>query len=294
MTYKDYLEQQGYSRNSIAHYLWQLSNYSKWCTNNKIDQKYISYGGFMKYVKHLQHKGKKAGSINNQLRSIKYYLDYLIAIDLRADNPIEGIKVKQQYTKVLNNLLDYQELEDLYYSYETDNINDFYFTATAKRNRIITGLIVYQGLQRGTLQKLELEHIELYKGKINVPGTTKSDSRTLELKSWQVIELMEYLNEYRPKIQKHINLYDETLFPLNSSNFNIILGGLIKRLKQINSKVKSVNQLRASVITHWLESHNIREVQIMAGHRYISSTEKYRQDNYKKLEEAVSMFHPLQ
>jgi len=43
-----------------------------------------------------------------------------------------------------------------------------------------------------------------------------------------------------------------------------------------------------------LESHNIREVQVMAGHRYISSTEKYRQDNYKKLEEAIINFHPLQ
>jgi integrase/recombinase XerD len=104
---------------------------------------------------------------------------------------------------------------------------------------------------------------------------------------------MEYINEYRPKIQKHINLYNDTLFPLNTNQFNSILGSVTRKLKRINHKVINVNQLRASVITNWLNRHNIREVQEMCGHKYIGSTERYKQDNLENLQEAIKEFHPL-
>jgi phage regulator Rha-like protein len=40
----------------------------------------------------------------------------------------------------------------------------------------------------------------------------------------------------------------------------------------------SAKQLRASVIVKWLKIYNLRKVQYMAGHRYISATEAYRQN----------------
>lgn len=39
----------------------------------------------------------------------------------------------------------------------------------------------------------------------------------------------------------------------------------------------------ASVITNWLQYYNLREVQYMAGHKYVSSTERYRTDNLEDL-----------
>jgi integrase/recombinase XerD len=39
------------------------------------------------------------------------------------------------------------------------------------------------------------------------------------------------------------------------------------------------------VITNWLKSYNIREVQYMAENRYISSTERYLQDDFENLYE---------
>jgi integrase/recombinase XerD len=74
---------------------------------------------------------------------------------------------------------------------------------------------------------------------------------------------------------------------MNSDRFDIITLHLFKRLKRINHKVTNVKQIRASVITNWLNSHNIREVQYMAGHRYISSTERYMQDDLENLHESI-------
>jgi integrase/recombinase XerD len=78
-----------------------------------------------------------------------------------------------------------------------------------------------------------------------------------------------------------------------SSRKNNLFGMLVTHLKQMNSKVKSLDQLRASVIVHWLKLYNLRKVQIMAGHRYISSTESYKANNLDDLKEDIKNFHPF-
>jgi len=60
-----------------------------------------------------------------------------------------------------------------------------------------------------------------------------------------------------------------------------------------NQKVMNIKQIRASVITNWLGQYNLRKVQYLAGHRYISSTERYLQDDLENLHEIVNNFHPI-
>jgi integrase/recombinase XerD len=56
---------------------------------------------------------------------------------------------------------------------------------------------------------------------------------------------------------------------------------------------KSIDQIRASVIVHWLKLYNLRKVQVMAGHRYISSTENYKANNLDDLKEDIKNYHPF-
>jgi len=65
------------------------------------------------------------------------------------------------------------------------------------------------------------------------------------------------------------------------------------RLKAINPSVLNAKQIRASVITKWLKIYNLREVQYLAGHKYISSTESYLENDMEGLQEEVQQFHPL-
>ncbi len=101
------------------------------------------------------------------------------------------------------------------------------------------------------------------------------------------------MEKHREIIQEELQIFSQALFPLNSNRFDIITGQLYKKLKRINHKVVSPKQIRASVITHWLSEHNIREVQYMAGHRYISSTERYLQDDLENLQEVIESLHPI-
>lgn len=70
---------------------------------------------------------------------------------------------------------------------------------------------------------------------------------------------------------------------------------LMKQLRKSNPKLKNADQIRASVIVKWLKQYNLREVQYLAGHRFISSTEAYRQsDVQQEITEKVNKYHPLE
>jgi integrase/recombinase XerD len=123
--------------------------------------------------------------------------------------------------------------------------------------------------------------MQLYKGKIYRLGTKKSNGRILELKPWQLMELMEYIKEIRLQILEQTSKETEQLFlPLGSSlKLHNSLSKIVKELKKINNKFIDTKQIRTSVIVNWLKQYNLRKVQYLAGHRYISSTERYQQDD---------------
>lgn len=296
MIYEEYLEQNNYSKTTIEHYLKRIKEFTSWSKKYGVKASEIDYKTCLKYIKYLQQKRIQVQTINNNIVTLRNYFNYLIETNKRAENPIEEVSVKGTVKRVLHNLLDADELEDLYYSYETDSFNkysNYKSKLTAKRNKIITGLIVYQGLNTTNLKSLLLEHLELYKGKIYVPSTRRNNSRTMELKSWQVLDLLEYINEIRPEIAKYNKIHNEQLLiPQNHFN-DLVQRGVTKRLKTINNKAGNVNHLRASVIVNWLKQFNIRKVQYLSGHKYISSTESYKQNNLESLHEAVNEFHPL-
>ena len=229
--------------------------------------------------------------------NLKIYFDYLVALGFRVENSIQKINIKGVKKEVIHNILSSDELEDLYQSYNTTKGN----LLARKRNKIMLGLLVYQGLTTQNLQQLQVENVQLYKGKIDILGTKKSNGRQLELKPWQLMELMEYINEVRPKIleqrtriERSRNEETEQLFlPLGSSlKLQNSLSKITKELK-INHKFIDVKQIRASVIVNWLKQHNLRKVQYLAGHRYISSTEHYQQDDLESLHKTINTFHPF-
>ncbi|MFY0602265.1 MAG: hypothetical protein JXR03_21510, partial [Cyclobacteriaceae bacterium] len=69
--------------------------------------------------------------------------------------------------------------------------------------------------------------------------------------------------------------------------------GLTKELKEQQRCFINFRQVRTSVITHWLKQYNLREVQQMAGHRYVSSTEGYLVNHIEGLQADIDEFHPL-
>jgi len=292
MNYNTYLQQHGYSQTTITGNEKQIEVFKKWCKHRSTSPREIDYKTILKFIKYLTRKGNSKKTINHKLRNIKIYFNYLVEQAYRTDNPIENTIVKGVKRTINYDLLEADELEDLYYSFETENIKDKYHRLTAKRSKLITGLIVYQGLNTTSLSKLKQEHLQLSKGKIYIPSTRRSNDRELELKPWQIMEFINYQNEVFPVLQKRINNHTNQLFP-TGTRFSVLTSQIMKKLKKYNQKVENIKQIRASVITNWLGQYNLRKVQYLAGHRYISSTERYLQDDLENLHEIVNNFHPI-
>jgi len=293
MNYRSYLEKENYSKSTIKSYTNGVHFFLKWCKRNHTNPELIDYKTILKYIKYLQRKNNTKKTVNHQIGITKNYFKYLLSENYRVDNPIENINIKGVKRIINYNLLEADELEDLYYSFETDKYQEEYHKYTSKRNKVIVGLMVYQGLNTTELIHLELEDLQLYKGKIYIKSGARSNARTLELKSWQVIELLEYVKEIREEIKTRKKVDGERLFIPNNARLGNTVQRIIDKLKRINHKVTNGNQIRASVITNWLKQYNLRQVQVLAGHRYISSTERYLEDDLESLHEIVNNFHPI-
>jgi len=155
--------------------------------------------------------------------------------------------------------------------------------------------MIYQGLKTEEPAKLETNHIKLREGKVEVPGGRKSNGRTLQLEPHQVMDVYDYVLQVRPKIlDLSKQETDKLLIGANGGRqFSNFVTRLMQKLRKIDPSVKNAKQLRASVIMKWLKQHNLREVQYMAGHRYVSTTESYKQNEMEGLKEEIMQYHPL-
>jgi len=68
---------------------------------------------------------------------------------------------------------------------------------------------------------------------------------------------------------------------------------IVESVKRINAEIKDTRQIKVSVIMNWLKTNNIRQVQYMAGHKSIRSTESYRREDLTDLTKQLELFHPL-
>ena len=108
--------------------------------------------------------------------------------------------------------------------------------------------------------------------------------------------LHEYLTEIRPKLVKD----SFTQFLLIGSRGEPMKGeDLTKHIKRSfkeRFKDRKVNcqSIRQSVITNLLKAGNdLRIVQVFAGHKTPSTTEKYKQSDTEALKAAIERFHPI-
>ena len=292
--YNNYLEKEQYTKTTIKSYTLQAEKFTEWIIKQQLNINLFNYKEAIIYVQYLQSRHTKPKTINSKLAAVRQYFNYLVHVNEITTNPFTNLRVQgEKKNRLLHNLLSSDELEDLYYSYETETDKHPRRILANKRNKVIIGLLVYQGVTTSDLTRLELEHLELYKGKIYIPRGNIGNRRTLELKPWQVMEFIEYINEVRPKQVPNNNQDTQLVFIASQNRITDTVMNIMKKLKKINHKVVNIHQIRASVIVNWLSQYNLRKVQILAGHKYIGTTERYVQEDLKQLQEVVNNYHPL-
>ncbi len=157
-------------------------------------------------------------------------------------------------------------------------------------------MYINQGLIRKEIDRLTVEDPDLEKGILRIRKNIKLNERILPLASYQVMSLHKYLQEIRPQLLKQSKgeKGKRLFFTLaNNESMNDCLKFFLRALKKQHPELKSFHQIRSSVISKWIKEKPIREVQYMAGHNSITSTERYRQIDLQDLQESLNRFHPM-
>lgn len=302
----------GYDLSTIRQYLRSVEAFQSWAIcqdksigNFKYQEMVMFVDDTMRSIYYSQNLTKK---INRIMVAITYYYDYLIAMNKGTYNPAKSIRIKDPHRDLIHNLLTKSELANIYETIKVKEDRDV-------RNKVILGFLVFQALTVEELHSLVLSDLKLRKGTVLIKGKNigrwrkGSANRELILEALQIIDLMDYIDNIRPRIL--VNGYrhlpgrkpfeankvfrtEQLLLSLSGSpNLKNSLHHMFINLKESNPQVRSAIQIRQSVIALWVKKHNLRKAQYMAGHRFVSSTEYYKQVNINDLRRDVIECHPL-
>lgn len=290
--FKQWLINKGFGINTANDYSKFIKKKFKLYLNeNQLIIDHLEHEILMQYIRYRKGQGIAPKTINMELKKISYYLDF------RAlPNVAEPIRLKGVQRRIPHDLFTEKQL-DIIYNKFPESKNYWTHENTLKIYHLILGLRIYQGLQEQELAKLEISHLQLDKGKIYVPSTKRTNKRILDLKPFQILPLHEYLLSERKLLNEEIEgnslFHKKRLIRGMSRIKTMIIRSRLKCGTSYEPRLKSMAQIRASVITNWLKHYNLREVQYMAGHKYVSSTERYRTDNLEDLQKELEKYHPL-
>jgi len=309
-SFKEYLESQGKSQSTVKAYNSYVLDFISYLDADNTEVENATAKEVLSYLSYLQKKGQENKTRNIRLNVIKQFFTWQIEIGKRAENPIAHLKIRGNKRQKLYPILSREELEEIYIKHEIpteehkkSKCNWFKtFQLSKQRNKAILSLMLNQGLTTPEVARITLNDLKLKEGNIYIGGSRKSNERTLELKSNQIIELMEYQYTTRNELLKYQENETGLLFlstptagklKATGSGKLDIWKSLRNDIRKYNPKFINFKQVRTSVITHWLKNHNLRQVQYKAGHRYVSSTERYLVNQTEDLQKDIDEFHPF-
>jgi integrase/recombinase XerD len=247
------------------------------------------YQQVLDYIGWCRNKYSNPQTIHRILASVKVYYQYLCHSRERKDNPARSIRLRDYRHKDVQ-LQDLFKPEELELLMERSNR----YAALRGRNQVVLSLLIYQGLQLAEIVGLQLTDVQLAAGTLYVQGTPRTNARTLPLRPRQVMLLHTYIHSERLQLLRE-----------NTDALILTKRGTAEQGEGIHYLVSTCGYLfpdrdltpqtiRQSVIANLLKhGHDLRMVQVFAGHKYPSATERYRQSQIDELKAAVQKYHPF-
>ncbi|OYU94572.1 MAG: integrase [Bacteroidetes bacterium B1(2017)] len=285
ITFHSYLLTNKYSNSTCKMYEYVVNKYLRLNSNPSK----LSFKEITSYLSALYSINGNHFSSVLVLSGIKKYYDYLLFLGKITIHPIKHFSIKGKATKILGiSLFTPTELGSLLNRPER-------YPILKLRNQVLMSLLIYQGLSSNELCNICLNDIDFDLERIRVKGNRIVNSRLINLMPSQVELFERYLKECRLKLTNE-----------NVSNFLIGKTGNVISVDEINylvetfkflfpSKTLNPKTIRQSVIYNWINFYKLplEDVQLLAGHKRISSTLKYQMPNMQLFASLINKYSPI-
>lgn len=289
--FKTYLLAQGItSERYVQRMLNLLKNYVHWLETKYITIAETEYSHLMDFVGALQRQEKSVFHINRTLQVISHYYDYQ-----ELPNIAQTTRIKGMPKGLPQGLLEEKTLDQIYEMFEATPSKKRHY---AHSDKLILGLIIYQALDMQEFLSIELQDLQLEKGKIYVREGRQKRSRIIALRGVQVLKLHTFVEQIRPGL---LTQPSDKLFAPQADAYNLLhwqFKQLSKKVKaqtqeKLDIKIHKISQLRHSRIAIWTKEEGLRKAQYLAGFRRVSSAERYQQAHLEDLKAQIRLHHPL-
>ena len=278
--YENYLKfEKNYSMNTINSYLSDIKEYQEFKKGDILSTKKEDILAYLKTIKNLE-----STTISHKISSLKSFFKYYQKREKIKVNPLAIIKSP----KIAKKLPTYLTLEEVSKLLDVEIKSPY-----DARNKAILELLYSSGIRISELCNMQTSNYDSYECIIRLIGKG-SKERIIPLGDYAISVLEDYINNYRPKInKKNIN----SIFINNRGDaisrqfiFKVIKKECLK--KGIRKNV-SPHTLRHTFATHLLQNGaDLRIIQELLGHENISTTQIYTHVSNQELKNDYQKFFP--
>jgi site-specific recombinase XerD len=314
-----YLEKKDFAPTTQKGLLFRVQMFFKWAKvynerSRIIEAEQVTKPDVLRYLEYLKNrKGYQNTSRSHVLVALNHYFTFLQKSGQIDKNPCNFLKIRGTQGKKLYKLYTCEELDTLFdnfYHFFVRNFDDSKIPKSTRnqvilsreRNAVVLSVLLNQGVITGEIERIKTSDLDLTKAILKIRGGILGNERILPLKAAQIGLFINYLQNIRPQfIEYQAKESDKLFLSLHESSNKKTNGGtlksaftiLSKQLKSIDKQFINFKQVRASLITFWLKTYGLRKAQHFAGHRSVSTTERYKPNNLDALTDDINKMNPF-
>jgi site-specific recombinase XerD len=310
--FRQYLEGKDLAPATITNYIRYIDWFFKRVKTEAIQ---VTKPDILNYLEHLKNSRKQQNiTRQNCLTALNHYFTFLYKSGKITENPCQFLKIRGTSKKKLHKIYTPEELDELcdnYYQLFVRNDENIHsqthnqlkqYALGRNRNAVMVSILANQGIRTTEINKIETNDLDLIKATLKIRSGKRLRERILPLKATQIGLFFNYLQNIHPQLLEYQETESDKLFlslPERGSKrtdrdtLEDVFYTLIRQIRTIDKQFFNFQQIRTSVITSWLKAYGLRKTQHLAGHRFISSTEKYLPNNLDGLTEDINKLHPF-
>jgi integrase/recombinase XerD len=220
--------------------------------------------------------------------ALKQYYHYLVWAGIRESHPCPNLRIRSNYSQ---NFLQHDFLTSEELGLIRNRIQRY--PQLELRDKVLLSLLTIQGLAPIELTGLNLKDVNLNRRTLRITQNRKYRQRSLNLLPEQIDLIVAYIHSCRNRLcseNEQALLVGMTGKRMTTDSIHYI----ISTMKYVVPDKQLTPQLiRQSVITWWINDLKIplEQVQLMSGHRWISSTQKYE---FRKMSDELALVNRWQ